>query len=271
TGIKGASGPVPVTLMTAAPAFVVKVDIQCIRNSAVAIDQEMTSWQIRTYERLLQAYRTASRNYAEQLALRIAAASAGHTGEVQRNALRQSCLELLAPGGAADPQQYRFLDPLFSWAAMSWHYEPWHASASGAWPERTPGEKSQPKSEHLFELFLRAPSARVLLPVEPGCEAWLLFYLQYGLQWVGGPGSEPVTSSCVLLLEEIHAPERLRMRNRAGHFEPVPALLKPDCPRSWTVRVPTSMLYLQDDASLPHFHEHDRSPLPLDPGTGSAP
>lgn len=285
TKISGASGVVQVTLMTAAPLFVVQVDLQCKRVSAAApvptatpaqaastttpapapvtVDQEMTAWQIRTYERLLDAYLLASRRYDEQLAARIAAATASHGADVQRNALRQSCLELLAPGGDADPQQFRFLDPLFAWAAMSWHYEPWHAGTAGIWPEPVSGDRPQPASRHLFDLFLRAPSARVLLPVVPGSEAWLLFYLQYGQPWAGGPASTPITSSSVLALEEIHPLDA----NSAAALAPA----EPACSRGWNVRVPTSMLYLQGDACLPRFGACVTLPVAPDPIERSTP
>ncbi|HYD80322.1 MAG TPA: hypothetical protein VEC06_10975 [Paucimonas sp.] len=244
-------GPVPVTVMTAAPAFVVKVELSCQRSGDAGTDQGMIAWQVRTYERLLQAYQEACLTYDAQLAARTEAASAGRSGEVQRNTLRQACLQLLAPaGGTLDSGM---LDPLLSWDAMTWHYESWQAGKPGAWPEPVAAGVTRPSSERLFACFLKAASARVLLPVNPGWEGWMLFLLMFGRPWVGGPASVPVIGASVLLLEEIREPECVRVVGASGELVCIPDLPNDIPPPSWTVRIPTSMLYLQGDASLPAF------------------
>ena len=97
------------------------------------------------------------------------------------------------------------------------------------------------QGDHLHA-FLHAQSARVLVPALSGWEPWLLSLLQFPSPWAGGPADAPVTASTVALLEELAAPP--------------PA----ERPRPWTLRVPTTLLYLQSGSQLPPLalaHRHD--------------
>ncbi len=106
--------------------------------------------------------------------------------------------------------------------------------APDPWPEATP-EVTRRSSERLFERFLAAGSARVLLPVRAGRERGLLFYLQLQGPWCGEPGRAPALETDVLLLEELLDDGQA----------PLPE------PRSFTVRIPTPLLHLQDGQEPP--------------------
>lgn len=238
--IKGRGGAIPVALMSAAPAFVVNLDVLCQRDPDPdgAGARAMSAWQVRIYQCLLQADRDARSSYVAAVGAAITAASAGRAGEVQREALQRRCMALLAPD--AQPQ-WRTLADTLDWQAMTWQYDEWTVGAEPAWPEPAPPASTEPGSERLFRQFLRAPAARVLLTVNPGWEAWLLYWLQFQQPWAGGADGVPVTDSCAQLIAQLRQPGLL-----PGQTPP------------WTVRLPTSMLYLQRDDALPSFLE----PLP---------
>jgi hypothetical protein len=235
TGISKASGAIAVTVMSAAPLFGVTVSLSCTRGLADGSDPLLVAWQRQCYERLLQAWQSAQQRYDEELARRIRLASAGHTTEVQRESLRQECLDMLLPAAT----DFRTLDPLFSWQDMSWHYEPWPVATSNPWPRILATSVSQAAGERQFQRFLQAPSAQVLLPVMPGRETWLLFLLQFPQAWIGDIASTPITESTLMLLEEILGPEPVQDRDQSR--------------KTWTLRLPTSLLYLQKGQELPQI------------------
>lgn len=246
--IAGTTGAISLTVMSAAPLFGVTVEISCTRSVKTSLstqDPLLVSWQMRSYERLLRAWENALHHYDETLALRIGKASAGHTAEVQRHVLRQECLALLAP--SATPATLRTLAALFSWQDMSWHYDAGTTGSGNPWPRLMPSLASQPASERLFARFLQAASASVLLPAQPGSEAWLLFLLQFPQLWPGTPATAPLTESCLLLLEELQGPDA------ADHHteKAVPLHDKHGEKHGWSVRIPTPMLYLQAGPELP--------------------
>jgi hypothetical protein len=90
----------------------------------------------------------------------------------------------------------------------------------------------------LFTAFLQAGFARVLLPVRPGYDLAVPYLLASGMLWDGPDALAPANRGFVALINDLKAaagspPER-EVRS-----EP------------WDIRVPTSMVMLQDGAELP--------------------
>ncbi|SDF58591.1 MULTISPECIES: hypothetical protein [unclassified Duganella] len=251
SAVQGRAGAIPLTLISSAPAFVVNIEVLCQRDPAAGGSgaRAMKAWQIRIYQRLQQADQASQRAYADAVAAAVAAASAGRGGDVQRDALRQRCLALLAP---AAPQEWRVLSPALDWQAMAWQYEEWPVAAPPAWPEPAPAAATEPGADRLFRQFLRAPAARVLLTVLPGSEIPLLYALQFGRSWPGGIQATPVTDSCRQLVEQLRRSQVLTSQTPP-----------------WSVRLPTSMLYLQESDHLPSFI--GPPPAGLAPSLGMAP
>jgi hypothetical protein len=266
TGLKITTGCIPLTVISAAPLFSVTVTLSC----ALDVTQTgspgslMTAWQMRIYDRLQQAWRKASQSYDTDLAARIDLASAGHTGEVQRDTLKQACMALLlqasgSTGSAAE--NYRFLEPLFDWAHMTWQYQSATSAAGKQWPLPDTAEATRPSSDRLFRRFLAAQTAHVLLPVNRNWESGLLFYLQFQRLWPGSPAITPVTECVMPLLEALRRP---RLEAAAPDVS-LAGSVQRDSPRAvldnWTVRVPTSMIYLQEGAELPRMRGADSPKL----------
>ncbi|NWD74312.1 hypothetical protein HX890_09330 [Pseudomonas gingeri] len=228
--VTGLTGPISLTAMSAAAVWGVTIEVNCKRGTAGG-DPLLVDWQLRTYERLQQAWQQALADYQSALARQVERDSAGHTTEIQRTVLMQGCLLLLAP---APSTQAAYLTTQLNWAEMSWRYEtPVNAAPPPSYPVITVQAR-----ERLFERFLQASVAIAFVPVEPGHEASLLFALQFPQPWIGDPHDTPATEGTLALLEEQLGP-------RPDHAE------HSRQPQHWTVRLPTSMLYLQQDAQLP--------------------
>jgi hypothetical protein len=226
------TGAVPVTVMTSAPAFAVGVSLSCTLLGGTAASPLFLAWQLRQFARLQQAWSEACARYDSALRARIDAA-ATQSAAVQRQVLQQACLAALLPALPKDALAPRDLAVLLDAAHMTWQYAPWPIGSAGAWPPPAPGETQPPPAQDALQDFLQAHSARVLMPVAAQWEAWLLWLLQFPVPWAGGPADAPITASSMNVLEELHA---------VAAPAPVPR---------WTLRVPTTLLYLQDSPCLP--------------------
>lgn len=269
------TGCIPVTVMSAAPLFCVTVTLTCAlvvptdptttpaaqlapQAATPPVSPLMSAWQMRIYERLQNAWQAAWKTYDAALLARIDQASAGHTGEVQRDTLKQACMSLIQQVSGTPGTNERLLEPLFDWAHMTWQYQSPTSAGGNNWPETHSGEATRPSSDRLFRRFLTAQTARVLLPANPAWESCLLFYLQFHHLWFGGPMGTPVTESTLPIVEEVNRPDAEAMDNcleASPQSVPAPATSRL-APANWTVRVPTSMIYLQQGAALPQMYRH---------------
>ncbi|MCA2181558.1 hypothetical protein LDL08_35905 [Nonomuraea glycinis] len=92
--------------------------------------------------------------------------------------------------------------------------------------------------DDLFVHFLRAGAARVLVPVRPSYEQTVLHYIESGQLWIDGD-PPPITSERYLpMLEELRAAE---------NFPPAGGPVGDP----WEVRVPTTLVHLRADNTLP--------------------
>ncbi|SDX58644.1 hypothetical protein SAMN04515617_10522 [Collimonas sp. OK242] len=258
TGLPITTGRIPVTVMSAAPLFCVTVTLTCtlIVPAAGTANSLLIAWQMRIYNRLQSAWKSAWKTYDAALHARIDQASAGHTGKVQRDTLKQACMSLLLQVSGAPGVSERLLEPQFDWAHMTWQYQSPTSASGNNWPQSHTSEATRPSSDRLFQHFLAAQAARVLLPVNSGWESWLLFYLQFKRPWIGGPARTLLTESTLPIMEEL-----LRQDVEAGdHCLDSSAQIPLEKSRipteNWTVRVPTSMIYLQQGAELPQMYRH---------------
>ncbi len=247
--VAGLRGAVAVTVMTNAPLFGVTVDLVCTRvrwtdpQGGATVDPLLVDWQMRIYNRLLDTWKARTGEYEVQLRSRIETASAGHADQVQRDALRRQCLAILAESSAtADVDR---LAGLIDWPAMSWQYEATCSAGSIDMPTLPVGRAlTEPASARLFRRFLEAQRATLLLPVPPCLQTELLYALQWQSCWpslpvprAGYPRDVPVAQSTIPLLEE-------QQSQQACTGEPC---------RTWTLRLPLPLIYLQASDELPTF------------------
>jgi hypothetical protein len=104
----------------------------------------------------------------------------------------------------------------------------------------------------LFEAFLTAGAARVLVPVHPAFAHAVLYFQLTGLIWPGGsvpalyPDSDPEVRTYNAYLRELGDPDA---NDDADKEVPID---KAD-PDTWLVKVPTTLVWLQPDSKLPNF------------------
>jgi hypothetical protein len=120
----------------------------------------------------------------------------------------------------------------FEWAQLTYLFYPYFWGQKNNWLSIHQLEDIDP----LFTKFLQAGSARVLVPVLPAYNDAVLHYLATGQIWNGGEAPTLDDPLFVSIADEVRA---------AGDSDAV------DVGNPWEVRVPTELVYLQDDAALP--------------------
>jgi len=86
---------------------------------------------------------------------------------------------------------------------------------------------------------MQAGAARVVIPVRPGFEAALAHYHETGDIWMGEEMPDMFGDQYVSIIEEI----------KARNYEPADEI----CVAEWDVRLPTTLVMLKDDATLPEW------------------
>lgn len=138
------------------------------------------------------------------------------------------------PVAAAERDTIQWFEQAFEWQNLMYVFYPYF------WKDR-PSWLSQINTDHpdpLFANFLRAGAARVQVPVRPGFEQAILFYLATGIVWNGArvpQSGDPLYVSLVTELQErLQAPD-------GGVPEG----------SSWPVRLPTTLVWLGNDTVPP--------------------
>jgi len=220
----------------------------------------LREWQLETYRALSAAYRQRRDEYQK---LTGTGGNAGVTRnplasrDAIRQSLRQDIIDQLIRQASAltgetvelmlgRPRYLQFLDQALEWNEMAYSFlgspESTAAGASGGG-----GSGDEP-----FTAFLQAGFARVLLPVHPDYSFVFPYYLASGMIWDGHNLLAPANPESVDLINEIKsAPEPCREQEHRS--------------MSWEIRLPSTMVVLQEHGNLPRFrddHEvHDDAPV----------
>ena len=138
---------------------------------------------------------------------------------------------------AAEGAYIRFFEQAFEWDQIQYVFYPYFWARKTTWVDRFTKQEIDP----LFLEFLRAGSARVVVPVRPGFETAVTHFLETGKLW-GGKGEPPRinTPLYVSIIDEI--------RERTGAPQGEKAVGEP-----WDVRVPTALVLTRQTADLPKW------------------
>lgn len=123
----------------------------------------------------------------------------------------------------------------FDWGQATYQFHPYYWAGPKRWDETALAAGADP----VFEAFLRAGSASVVVPVHPGYERPVVFFLKTGRVWGGG------------YLPLFTHPDMLDVYTDAElgtQFDPPLQVGEP-----WEVRLPTSYVMLQAGDTLPEF------------------
>jgi hypothetical protein len=138
---------------------------------------------------------------------------------------------------AAEGSYIRFFEQAFEWDQMQYVFYPYFWSRKTTWVDRFVRQDVDPE----FLEFLRAGSARVVVPVRPGFEVAVTHFVETGKLW-GGEGEPPQINDplYVSIIDEL--------RERTGAPEGEKAVGEP-----WESRVPTALALVRGTDDLPSW------------------
>lgn len=144
----------------------------------------------------------------------------------------------------------QFLEQALEWGNLSYVCYPYYWARESEWDELVELEGADPH----YVNFLRAGSARVIVPARPGFELAVLHWLIYQEPFLGEPLPLPDDDLYVSIATEIRDLTRPPEDGEAG-----------DC---WEACLPTTLMWLETEASLPQNEAHR---LGKPPNTPKAP
>jgi len=231
----------------------------------------MDAWRLATFGKLLARYEDLSREYQQKVEQIKADAQAKAerddrlpfdappaTNQVTiATELKKHCISVLTQQwydafdatidaeppvfdleeAAAEGSYIRFFEQSFEWDQAQWVFYPYFWARKGTWVDRFGKQDADPA----FLEFLRAGSARVVVPVRPGFEPAIAHFLETGKLW-GGEGEPPRINNplYVSIIDEI--------RERTGAPEGELPVGDP-----WETRVPTTLVLVRADSDLPSW------------------
>jgi hypothetical protein len=261
-------GKLPVSLSTWNVQDVsLTIEVICERTAT-----EMAKWQLRTYSRILETYNRLDADYRDRLAAherfrpQTAAPASGSPEQnrnVERRELKKAAVQILAnrdlvvqrmdavndtpPDGqtrsfprvdlAAAQEQGRFIrffEQAFEWEQMTYFFYPYFWGRPSTWYDKVRLQSDDP----LFTDFLKAGEARVVVPVRPGFEVDIWYYLMTEQLWCGGDLPGIADTHYLSITEEI----------RKATSEPI---AEEPVGTPWDVVIPTELVLLRDDGKLP--------------------
>lgn len=255
---------VPVAVHAVVDAFTVIVEVFCTRAP-----EALEDWQIKTYASIVGAYQKLLADYNDKLASKLANQGVTISGRnpeinriVEKQELKKNCLTMftnqdfsdfgsVGTGGSfnypeisvdaarSQGKYIQFFEQAFEWEQITYLYSPYFWGRKTNWLTTSNLEDTDP----LFTQFLQAGAARVIVPVHLAYEGAVLHYLESnGEIWNGG--DPPVLTDP--LFESIVDELKSQQEGDTG------AGATPDGD-PWEVIIPTDLVYLQADATLPDW------------------
>jgi hypothetical protein len=254
------TGELPISMVTAWDFYVYSATVMVVCEPTA---NTYAAWQLATHAAIAAAAKQRMAEFEEryasfQAALRMHALSmaSDRKGGIEREELQRACLAVLTNQqfdslGAVEhsaqgyPQPYlpnvepvgryvRFLQQSFEWDQMSWRYYPYFWGRKPMWLDRLLLDDADSE----FRDFLRAGSARVLVPVRPGFEPAVAHFMD--------TGDVPTVAE----LGQITSPQYLPLLTETmGMTRSIEEAVPVGDP--WEVRLPTTLLKLRAPGTLP--------------------
>jgi hypothetical protein len=246
------------------------------------IPEYFDKWRLETFTAIMAAYNKALMEYEERIAaaqiqqgVKIGGNNPAINREIERMELKRSCLtlwtsynfnnpdginhfpnapipnnfpELNQANAIASAERIRFYEEAFEWQNMSFELYPYNWGRKRFWLDAYSIQSTDP----LFEAFLKAGSARVMVPVKPSMTEAVLYYQLSGSIWSGGPVPPlntfpgPDAELYTGYVEEMQGVDDL------PDIEQDVPILATD-PDTWIMKVPTTLVWLQENSTLPNF------------------
>lgn len=247
--------------------FAVDATVLCRRTQ-----QHYEQWQLDTFGSIMEAYRNERSEYEERVAaqeiqggVEISGQNPERNREIERTELKRLMMAMLkdsplhpediedeasstsSPVGEEDggdgvteasikgqADTIRFLEQAFEWPEMTYRFYPYYWADEAKWPALSRLEAKDPT----FASFLRAGAARVVVPVRPGYKYEVPHFMRTGEPYIGDDRpsvGDPTYQSIIDAIKE----------NQNKLPEDATPVKDP-----WKVKVPTSLVKLQQGGSL---------------------
>lgn len=276
--LSGESGKVPISgtgfgLRT----FAINVQAVC-----VLLAEEFARWQLSVFTAVMNAYRQQLLDYEERLAAlqiqqagRIGGTNPAINREIEKEELKHACLILWAgdaldlpaaithnpqappPGNhpairrlpaIANAESIEFFEQAFEWSNVVYELYPYFWGRKDTWLDRNALQSEDP----LLERFLKAGAARVVVPVRPSFTEAVLWYQITGQIWTGG---------AIPALSSTGDPDAVLFNSYLEEMRDVEDVVELDAeidipeddPAAWTIKVPTTLVWLQPEPGLPEL------------------
>jgi hypothetical protein len=272
------------TLLLMRPAQTVQVSVTTAGtyqgSVSVALECELRdsaeeAWRLETFTQLLDAHRAWQAQYdsertaaAVREGIAIEGAPPERNREIVREELKRQVIEMLrgerfngfdaleeGPPPRVDldiaaevAPHIQFLEQAFEWEKLVYILYPYFWAAGGRWNELQ--DVTDPDSE--MARFLRCGSARVVVSARPGFESAVEHYIYNGELWGGGPAPAPDADEG----SELYISVAQEIRDLTG----APDDGEPG--ESWEVRLPTTLVWLDPDPTLPKHNTRTRLARP---------
>jgi hypothetical protein len=262
------------------------VKVMAINIEAVCdlIPEYYKKWQLDTYSAIMNAYHKALMDYEERMAaaqiqqgVQIGGDNPLINREIEKEQLKKSCLtiwtaypfnnlpgidhnptnpvpynypEINQSNAIATSERIEFYEKAFDWKNITYEFYPYFWGRKDIWLDTYSLESSDP----VFEQFLKAGAAKVVVPVRPSYAEMVLYFQLTGSIWNGG-SIPPLAST--------GDPEAELYNGYLKELEGITEIedidrdidILPDDPEAWLTKVPTELVWLQSDNELPDFEE----------------
>jgi hypothetical protein len=258
-------GSVPLTVSAFGWAtLTLAVEVTCKRTQ-----RALDAWQLATHQAITQAYLKLDRDYQDALAALQVQTASQILGRnpienrlIERTELKKHAIAVFTaqhfgsfgavqtsvPEGYPEPslteaelqgRYVRFFEQAFEWEHMTYLFYPYYWGRKANWAAQAVLQDTDIQ----FSEFLRAGSARAVVPVRPGFESSIAHFLNTGEIW---NGTEPPTITDPTYVGVI---TEIKERDQAKGLE----VAQGD---PWDVRLPTTLLRLRLDGSLPQWRKN---------------
>lgn len=256
--LDGEEGVVPVSLITHdVRAYAANIEVFCERTA-----RAFEVWQIQTFEKIVAAYEAARTAYEDKVkaaevarGVVIEGRNPGINLQIIRNELKKQSITLLTGEDyttfnsvsgvppimdlreAAEESTFiQFFEQAFEWEQLTYLFYPYFWARTTTWNKRLGFNDPDPQ----FNQFLQSGAARVVVPVHPAYNEAIVHFVETGELWNGGSPPHIDDPLFVSIVEELKA-QTDDLDGAVPEGEP------------WRVVVPTTLVYLQADATLPDF------------------
>lgn len=251
-------------------SYSVNAVIHCQRRQ-----EKMQAWQLDTFQKIMEAYARKLEIYREAIAAAEVAQGLVIVGRnpelnraIEKEELERACLRLLTDDFArtrvsgtwrldekfdamksamtghpdfdiseaiVEGKIIQFFEQAFEWNNVTYMFYPYFWGREEKWQTYSNSSDVDPK----FTEFLKAGSARVVVPVRPAYGELVLHYLKTREIWNGGEPPVITDPEYVSIVDE------LRDADLQGEMGVIVS--------EWDVKLPTDLVKLQKDDLLPQF------------------